>query len=149
MNKVSTNLATAPAVDTVTPRKLTFTKIRSLFDATFVNVLTIALLVIFLAPFLFMVFTSMKNQSQITTVGSPIYPAEFPTFEYNGKPLEIFRVPLPDGSTKELALLKKGQKESVFVDPQNPDAGEIVWQGSWRARSNGVRTSSHTPPLNS
>lgn len=113
--------------------KATLTKMRNIFSTTFITALTLSLLVIFLAPFLFMVFTSMKNMEQISTVGSPIWPAEFPRFDYNGKSLEIFKVPLPDGTTKELALLKKGQKESVFVDPENLEAGEITWQGSWRS----------------
>ena len=113
--------------------KATFAKIRNIFSKTFINALTLSLLVIFLAPFLFMVFTSMKNMEQISTVGSPIWPAEFPRFEYNGKALEIFKVPLPDGTIKELALLKKGQKESVFIDPENLEAGDILWQGSWRS----------------
>lgn len=113
--------------------KATISKMRNIFSTTFITVLTISLLVIFLAPFLFMVFTSMKNMEQISTVGSPIYPAEFPKFEYNGQSLDIFKVPLPDGTTKELALLKKGQKESVFIDPGNVEAGEITWQGSWRS----------------
>jgi multiple sugar transport system permease protein len=112
--------------------KATTTQVRSAINSTFITALTIALLVIFLAPFAFMVFTSMKNQEQISTVGSPVWPAESPKFEYNGQTLDIFRVPLPDGTTKELALVKKGQKESTFVDPQNPEGGEITWQGSWR-----------------
>ena len=70
-------------------------------NTALVTALAIALLVIFLAPFLFMVFTSMKNQTQIATVGSPIWPAVSPKFEYNGKSLDIFTVPLPDGTTKE------------------------------------------------
>lgn len=105
---------------------------RDIFKSTFVTAFALALLAIFLTPFLFMVFTSMKDMEQISTVGSPIYPAEFPTYEYEGKSLEIFKVPLPDGSVKELALLKKGQKQSTFIDPDNPDAEPIVWDGSWR-----------------
>ena len=30
---------------------------------------------------------------------------------------------------KNFAMLKKGQKESTFIDPANPDAGEILWTG--------------------
>jgi multiple sugar transport system permease protein len=33
---------------------------------------------------------------------------------------------------RELALLKPGRKESVFVDPADPNAAQITWQGSWR-----------------
>lgn len=98
----------------------------------FITALVLAILVVYLSPFAFMVFTSLKTQDQISIVGAPIWPAAPPKFEYNGQQLEIFKVPQPDGTIEEWAMLKKGQKESVFVDPENPAAGEIVWQGSWR-----------------
>jgi len=97
-----------------------------------VTIFTLAILFIFLSPFAFMIFTSLKTQDQISIVGAPIYPAAPPKIEYNGKQLEVFIVPLPDGTTKNLAMLKKGQKESTFIDPENPAAGEILWTGSWR-----------------
>ena len=37
-----------------------------------------------------------------------------------------------DGTTRNLALVKPGRKASQFVDPADPDAGPITWQGSWR-----------------
>jgi multiple sugar transport system permease protein len=98
-----------------------------------VTAFTAAILVIFLSPFAFMILTSLKTQDQISIVGAPFYPAAPPKFEYNGQQLDVFIVPMPDGTTKELAMLKKGNKESIFVDPSNLEAGEIVWQGSWRA----------------
>jgi multiple sugar transport system permease protein len=93
---------------------------------------TLALLGLFLSPFLFMAFTSLKTQAQITLLDSPLWPASPAKFTYNDKELEVFRVPLPDGSTRDLAILKKGRQESTFIDPQDPDASEIVWQGAWR-----------------
>lgn len=101
-------------------------------NTVFVTTFTLAILVIFLSPFAFMVFTSLKTQDQISMVGAPIWPAAPPKFNYNGQELELFKVPQPDGSFTEWALLKKGQRESTFIDPQNPEAGEIIWQGSWR-----------------
>ena len=116
-------------------------KLRTGFNATFVTALTIALLVIFLAPFLFMVFTSLKSQAQITQLGAPIWPAKPTTYDYNGKTLEMFLVPMSrcagadpsDSSTKNLAIVKKGRQESVFVDPNNLAAGEFSCSVSWRA----------------
>ncbi len=32
-----------------------------------------------------------------------------------------------------LALITPGRRASEFVDPENPDAGPIAWEGSWRA----------------
>lgn len=108
------------------------TKVRKGTNIALITGLTIALLAIFLSPFLFMVFTSLKDLGQITKLGSPIWPAKAPVFEYNGKEYDIYYVPMPDGSTRQLALFKPGRQESVFIDPENPEAGEIVWQGSWR-----------------
>jgi len=102
-------------------------------NAVTITVFTLALLIIFLSPFAFMVFTSLKTQDQISIVGAPIYPAAPPKIEYKGQQLEVFIVPLPDGTTKNLAMVKKGQKESTFVDPENLDAGEFLWTGSWRS----------------
>ena len=96
-----------------------------------ITVFTLAILGIFLSPFLFMVFTSLKTQEQITIVGAPIYPAAPSFLEYEGEELEVFTVPLPDGSEEDLAMLKKGRQESVFIDPRTLE--EITWQGSWRA----------------
>lgn len=96
-----------------------------------ITVFTLAILGIFLSPFMFMVFTSLKTQEQITIVGAPIYPAAPSFFEYEGEELEVFTVPLPDGSEENLAMLKKGRQESVFINPRTLE--EITWQGSWRA----------------
>src|SRR6185503_17195093 len=87
-------------------------------NTTFVTTLAIALLVIFLAPFLFMLFTSLKTQGQISQLGAPIWPAKPTTFNYNGKDLEMFRVPMStcaggnpgDATIKDLAMVKKGRQ---------------------------------------
>jgi multiple sugar transport system permease protein len=44
--------------------------------------------------------------------------------------LEVFSVPI-DGDMRELAMLKPGRQQSIFVDPSDT-ATEIVWQGNWR-----------------
>ena len=100
----------------------------------------IAILFIYLSPFAFMVFTSLKTQDQISIVGAPIWPAQPAKYEYEGKEIEVFNVPMntclgyeSDTSTKELALIKKGTRESTFIDPSNLDAGSFVCTGSWRA----------------
>jgi multiple sugar transport system permease protein len=108
---------------------------------TFVTVLTVAILTIFLAPFAFMMLTSLKTQEQITVVGAPIWPAKPPVFEYDGKQVDVFTVPLAkcqgfdptSSSSKGLALVKKGQKESIFVDPNDPGRGEFACAVSWRS----------------
>ena len=116
-------------------------KLRKGLNIAFITAFTAALLGIFLAPFLFMVFTSLKTQGQIQQLGAPIWPAKPTTYEYNGKAVEVFKVPMStcaignpgDGSIKELAAVKKGRQQSTFVDPANPGAGEFVCKVSWRA----------------
>src|SRR5688500_16932289 len=121
--------------------KLTSTQLRTGLNSTFVTVLAVAVLAIFLAPFAFMIFTSLKTQDQISIVGAPVWPAQPSTSEYNGKQVEIFTVPLArcagfdpsDSSTRNLAIVKKGRQESTFVDPANVAMGEFACAVSWRA----------------
>jgi multiple sugar transport system permease protein len=101
-------------------------------SAIFTTLLALVLLALLLSPFLYMVFTSLKTQAQISVLGSPIWPAAVATFEYQGKEREVFDVPMPDGSVRNLAMVKPGRQESIFVDPDHPEDGEIVWQGNWR-----------------
>src|SRR5574341_1574195 len=139
-NKTLTQPLQEGAQITIMNKSLTH-KLRKSANITFITALTIALLAIFLAPFLFMVFTSLKTQGQITQLGAPIWPAKPTTFEYNGKAVEVFRVPMStctgsnpsDTSIKDLAIVKKGRQQSTFVDPANLGAGEFVCNVSWRA----------------
>jgi multiple sugar transport system permease protein len=116
-------------------------QIKNGLNATFVTVLTAAVLTMFLAPFAFMIFTSLKTQDQISIVGAPIWPAQPPVYEYNGKQVEMFQVPLgkcdgfdpSTGATRDLAIVKKGQKQSLFVDPNDLGRGEFNCVVSWRA----------------
>jgi multiple sugar transport system permease protein len=87
---------------------------------------------LFLLPFGNMVLTSLRTQEQMMMEGAPLYPAEPATYTYEGEELEIFNVPMEDGSTQELAMLKPGRRQSEFINPQNPEAEPIVWQGAWR-----------------
>jgi multiple sugar transport system permease protein len=114
-------------------------------------------LAMFLMPFLYMVLTSLKTNAQMTQSNAPIWPAASPTFAYTGEntgtytvevskagtpvketinledyvgnQLPVYAVPLEDGTTKQLALLKGFNKGSIFIDPQNVAAGPIAWNG--------------------
>lgn len=142
LSSVQTNdsLNTGSVATSQTRSKLSRLQIKNGVSSTFVTLLAIAILVMFLAPFAFMIFTSLKTQDQISIVGAPIWPAKPPLYEYNGKQVEVFIVPLDKcqgfeaGSGKaDLALVKKGQKESVFVDPNDLGRGEFTCTVSWRA----------------
>ena len=141
---------------------MAFTKkgnFRNGVNTAFVTVFTTALLALFLMPFLYMVLTSLKTKAQITVLGSPIYPAAIPYFNFKGentntytfklhkggvladqvidmskyvnKDLEIFTVPLKDGQKKNLALILGYQQDAVFIDPQNPAADPILWSDGY------------------
>jgi multiple sugar transport system permease protein len=132
-------VVTAPAGEKSTAR-ISATKWRNGISSTFVTLLALAILFIFLAPFAFMIFTSLKTPEQISIVGGPIWPAKPASFEYNGKNVEMFSVPLGqcagfegDTSTRNLAIVKKGRQESVFVDPNDAGRGEFTCAVSWRA----------------
>ena len=110
-------------------------------NSTFVTLVALSLAIVFLSPFAFMIFTSLKTREQISVVGAPIWPAAQPKFTYAGKGQDVFKVPLAQcagfdtNSTaiKNLALVKKGRQESTFVDPANIAKGEFVCTVSWRA----------------
>ena len=112
-----------------------FLRPRSAGDAMRTAILTtifVAILLAFLAPLANSAITSLKTPEQISQPNSPILPSDPATFDYEGESLDVYFVPLPDGTTRELALLQPGRQQSEFIDPANPDAGPIVWQGSWR-----------------
>ena len=103
------------------------------FIVTLIAVLAVAA---FLSPMLRSISFALKSTEQVTQAGTPLYPADPVTFSYQGKELPLLVVPLPDGTTKTLALLEPGRKASTFVDPAAPDAAPINWVGSWRTLEN-------------
>lgn len=92
----------------------------------------VAVAIAFLSPLVYSALTSLKTPEQITQPNSPVLPSDPATYEYEGESYDVYYVPLPDGSSRELALVRKGRQESQFIDPSNPEAGPITWQGSWR-----------------
>ena len=97
----------------------------------FLNLFVIALLVIYLFPILYMIATSFMESPQLSDRYAPAYPSQQRTFNYEGEDFPIYRVPFEDGE-RELALINPGRTTSEFVDPANPEAGLIQWEGSWR-----------------
>jgi multiple sugar transport system permease protein len=89
------------------------------------------ILMAYLSPFAYMASTSLKDLDMISNPDAPLLPAAQATIEYEGKEVGIYKVPTEQG-TQELALVKPGRQESVFVNPANPDGEPIVWQGRWR-----------------
>jgi multiple sugar transport system permease protein len=116
-------------------------QLRNVLSKMFTTSFTFFLLALFLAPFAFMVSTSLKTQAQRTILGGPIWPAQPVSVEYNGKNVDVYKVPVntcegfspEDKSVKGFGLVKKGLKQSTFIDPKDPSKGEFSCTLSWRA----------------
>lgn len=89
------------------------------------------LLLLYLAPLLYMSVTSLKTEEMIADFRAPILPSKPASFEYQGEELSVYQVEV-EGEMRDLALLQPGRQESVFVDPTQPAEGTISWTGNWR-----------------
>ncbi len=116
----------------LTKRKPVPKKIRDRFADILITGLTLAILFVFLIPMIYGIVTAIKTEGQFSQVGAPWWPASAATFEYEGTSYEILEVPI-DGEMKALGLAVKGRQESQFIDPKNPEAGLITWEGAWRS----------------
>ena len=101
---------------------------RRSFTVTFILVVVLAA---FLSPMLRAALVSLKTPAQLSETDAPFLPSVPSTFTWEGKEYDVYIVPLPEGSS-ELALVKPGRQQSDFLDPADPAAGTITWQGSWR-----------------
>jgi multiple sugar transport system permease protein len=107
-------------------------KVRNSITAALVTGLTLAILFVFLIPMAYGIVTALKTDAQFSQIGAPLWPATEEQFEYEGKTYPVYNVPTDDG-IRDLALVVKGRQESQFIDPDNPEAGLITWEGSWRS----------------
>ncbi len=112
--------------------KLTRRKITDLIKILIITFFSALLLIFFFTPFIYTTFSSLKTKEQMAEIGAPLWPANAPTFDFNGETYDLYKVPTEQG-TRTLALVKKGLTESQFMDPLQPDAALIKWSGSWRA----------------
>ena len=103
---------------------------RDALAAVVITSLTLLMLFFWLVPLAYMFLTSVKTLEQMQN--GEILPKSPATFEYEGEELEMFAVPMPDGTTQELAMYKPGRQSSQFIDPANPEGGIIEWEGQWR-----------------
>lgn len=98
-----------------------------------VTLFTLLVAIGYLMPFANMALTSVKSQDQIAAnANGTIWPMEPQVFNYQGKDYSVYSVPFEDGTTRTLALVKKGRDVNQFVDPANPNAGLVEWKGNWR-----------------
>lgn len=96
------------------------------------NLFVFLLLTAYLSPLAYMLVTSVKEQEQLNDSTAPLYPAISPLYIHEGRPRTTLWVPTKDG-LKELAIITPHRTSAEFIDPQNPSAGLIHWDGNWRA----------------
>ena len=99
------------------------------FTLTFITVIVVAA---FLSPLLRSFTVSIKNPDQNSQVDGPLLPYSAATFTYRGREFDMYQVPFPDGTTRELALVRKGRASSQFVDPKDASETLLTWEGQWR-----------------
>jgi len=75
------------------------------------------------------VLTSLKSEVQIAAPESPFWPAKPRKYLYEGVEYNVYQVPTEEG-IKEWALVDP--RRSYFIDPANPEAGLVEWEGEWR-----------------
>ena len=95
------------------------------------NLFIFLFLIAYLSPLPFMVIASLTPHDQFLDSLAPVLPSEHLTFNYEGKDLVVYKVPV-DNEIKYWALYKPTRQSSLFVDPENPTAGPILWKGQWR-----------------
>ena len=97
-----------------------------------ITLVAFMLLVVYLLPFGNMVMVSLRSFDMLAqTQDSSIFPLIPVTYNYEGQDYPVVEVPTDDGM-RQYALVKKGRQASQFVDPANPDAKLIDWDGNWR-----------------
>jgi multiple sugar transport system permease protein len=95
------------------------------------NLLVLLLIIVYLFPMTYMVFTALKPNDQFSDTRAPIWPAEIETATYEGKEYPMYHVPTEEG-TRRMALVTRHREQSEFYDPTRPNAGLILWEGRWR-----------------
>jgi multiple sugar transport system permease protein len=130
MNKMAMRTMTRSNTP-VGPSSALFKQMRGLVATGSLTLFGLMVLSIFLMPLAYMVTQSLKDEAQISDVSGPLWPAAAATFEYEGQQVPVYNVPTEEGM-QSWALVKKGREVSSFVDPANPEAGLIAWEGRWR-----------------
>src|SRR5438874_572283 len=85
----------------------------------------------YLMPLGYMAATSLKDASQMSEAGAPLFPAKPATFAWQGQEYIVYNVPTADG-VHQWALVDPRREDATFVDPAHPEIGAIEWQGRWR-----------------
>jgi len=125
------NTPLPPRRNWLTPQRLIPLHIWEGFGSVLLNIFVYGMLIVYLFPILYMIATSFMESPQLGDRHAPPYPARQVSFIYADEEYPVYRVPTKEGE-RELALIKPGRSVSEFIDPDNPEAGRISWEGSWR-----------------
>ena len=106
-------------------------RLRRMTAAASITLLGLIIVTLFLAPLAYMILTSLKTDKQLQDPHSQFLPESPTTYAYEGKEYDLYNVPI-DGEERVMALYKPGREASEFIDPGNPAAGTITWEGRWR-----------------
>ena len=93
--------------------------------------LVLVILLLYLMPLGYSIATSLKSKEQVSDVNAPILPSAPERFEFEGRMYDVYRVPTDEGEQR-WALVTPGRNSSLFVDPDDPNAGTFEWEGRWR-----------------
>ncbi|MGH8913462.1 MAG: hypothetical protein ACRDZM_02995, partial [Acidimicrobiia bacterium] len=73
-------------------------RVKPRFRGWLVTGVTSLVLFVFLLPLGYMAVTSLKSEQQLADLDGPILPMSPASFDYQGEALDIYTVPMPDGS---------------------------------------------------
>ncbi|MFP4344844.1 MAG: carbohydrate ABC transporter permease [Anaerolineales bacterium] len=105
---------------------------RALLNRVLITAIALFVLTSFLAPLGYMFTTAVKSDKQMSDPQAPpFWPHSPATVTYEGEELVIYQVPV-DGDVRTLAALQKTRQSTTFIDPDDPTAEPIVWEGNWR-----------------
>jgi multiple sugar transport system permease protein len=106
-----------------------------------ITLFALMVLFVYLLPLGNMATVAVSDTDQLSQTGdSPLLPTRPITFTYEDEVYDVYTVTI-DGVTRNLALVDPGRRQSDFIDPANPDAGLITWEGNWRQLDPVVETS--------
>ncbi len=98
--------------------------------------IAVVILAAFLSPLVRALTLSIKSPQQVAAVDAPLWPSSPLSFSYKDRDYPIYEVPLPDGTTRQLALVRKGPRaraRSPTRSIRTPRRRRsIKWDGNWR-----------------
>ena len=115
-------------------------ELRNFTAVGLITLFTTIVLIAYLMPFAYMGVTSIKNREQVVAGATgPILPMSIIHYTYDGEdnPGEypLYKIPTDEGEV-QWALVQSRRARgdntpmSLFVDPENPEAGVFEWPGN-------------------